>query len=145
MLQLMDSSSSSGRRIPQQLQQTMQLPPGMERTGTSEHDSADVYVPDPIPVPTDTVHDSIDINLLGEEAITDEDDAEGAPREDPDIFFARFLAIPHEEGVRSSEPSRPGFSVDPKEIMFLGTRDIIVVWRGTRTDVEWQQDAIFTS
>ncbi|KAL3676503.1 hypothetical protein R1sor_026451 [Riccia sorocarpa] len=35
-------------------------------------------------------------------------------------------------------------TVDPEEINRLGRRDIIVVWRGTVTDIEWQQDAVFT-
>ncbi|KAL3675234.1 hypothetical protein R1sor_025182 [Riccia sorocarpa] len=36
-----------------------------------------------------------------------------------------------------------GIAVDPEEIERLGRRDIIVVWRGTTTDIEWQQDCLF--
>ncbi|KAL3698100.1 hypothetical protein R1sor_012176 [Riccia sorocarpa] len=35
-------------------------------------------------------------------------------------------------------------TVDPEEIQRLGRRDIIIVWRGTRTEVELQQDTLFT-
>ncbi|KAL3675228.1 hypothetical protein R1sor_025176 [Riccia sorocarpa] len=33
-------------------------------------------------------------------------------------------------------------SVDPEEIKRLGRRNIIVAWRGTTTEVEWQEDSL---
>ncbi|KAL3675229.1 hypothetical protein R1sor_025177 [Riccia sorocarpa] len=35
-------------------------------------------------------------------------------------------------------------TVDSEEIRRLGRRDIIVAWRGTTTDIEWQQDCLFS-